>query len=59
VPAYVIFHDASLADMARRRPQSVEEFAEVHGVGEAKLRDFSEPFLAAIATAASSESEDR
>ena len=48
--AFVVFHDKSLEDMARRRPQTAAEFAEVHGVGEAKLRDFAEPFLAAIAT---------
>ena len=51
VPAYVIFSDRSLQDMARKRPGSLEEFAEVFGVGEAKLRDFAEPFLAAIGTA--------
>jgi ATP-dependent DNA helicase RecQ len=59
VPAYVIFHDTSLEDMARRRPRTAAEFAEVHGVGQAKLRDFSEPFLAAIATAATAESEEQ
>ena len=48
VPAYVIFSDRSLQDMARKRPGSVEEFADVFGVGESKLRDFAEPFLAAI-----------
>ncbi|MCZ6607607.1 MAG: DNA helicase RecQ, partial [Alphaproteobacteria bacterium] len=46
VPAFVVFHDKSLEDMARRRPQTAAEFAEVHGVGEAKLRDFADPFLA-------------
>ena len=48
VPAYVVFTDRSLVDMARRKPASEDEFAEVHGVGAAKLRDFAEPFLAAI-----------
>ena len=50
VPAYVVFSDRSLEDMARRRPASEHEFADVFGVGEAKLRDFAEPFLSAIAT---------
>ena len=59
VPAFVVFHDKSLEDMARRRPQTAAEFAEVHGVGEAKLRDFAEPFLAAIATGTSQKTEDR
>ena len=48
VPAYVIFADRSLIDMARRKPSNGDEFAEVHGVGAAKMRDFAEPFLAAI-----------
>ena len=49
VPAYVVFSDKSLIDMAQRRPKNTSEFAEVTGVGEAKLRDFATPFLAAIA----------
>ena len=49
VPAYIVFSDRSLIDMARRRPRTVEEFAEVNGVGAAKLKDFSASFLAAIA----------
>ena len=48
VPAYVVFTDRTLIDMARRKPVTIDEFAEVHGVGAAKLRDFAEPFLAAI-----------
>ena len=51
VPAYVVFSDRSLIDMARRRPRTVEDFAEVHGVGAAKRKDFAAPFLAAIAGA--------
>ena len=49
VPAYVVFADKSLVEMAQRRPGNVDEFAEINGVGAAKLRDFAEPFLAAIA----------
>ena len=59
VSAFVVFHDRSLEDMARRRPQTAAEFAEVHGVGEAKLREFAEPFLAAIATGTQSTVDDR
>ena len=51
VPAYVVFPDRTLIDMARRRPRTEAEFAEVNGVGEAKLRKFAAPFLAAIAAA--------
>ena len=48
VPAYVIFSDRTLADMAQRRPRDTDGFAQVNGVGGAKLREFAEPFLAAI-----------
>ena len=51
VPAYVIFPDRALIDMARRRPTSHDEFAAVNGVGAAKLRDFAEVFLGEIADA--------
>ena len=48
VPAYIVFPDRTLIDMARRRPRTEEEFAEVNGVGAAKLKQFAKPFLAAI-----------
>ena len=49
VPAYVIFSDRSLVDMAATKPADEVEFAEVFGVGEAKLKNFAPPFLALIA----------
>jgi len=49
VPAYVVFADATLIAMARARPQSREAFATLHGVGQAKLDRFAEPFLETIA----------
>ena len=48
-PAYVIFGNRSLQDMARKAPRTREQFARVSGVGEAKLREFAEPFLEVIA----------
>lgn len=48
VPAYVVFSDRTLIDMAERRPRDLDAFAEVNGVGEAKLREFGEAFLSAI-----------
>ena len=48
VPAYVIFSDRSLVDMAPRAPTTPEAFAEVNGVGKAKLKDLADPFLDAI-----------
>ena len=48
VPAYIVFGDASLRDMARRRPTTSESFLDVHGVGHKKLADYGEQFLAHI-----------
>ena len=49
VPAYVIFSNRSLLEMAQTKPANEAEFARVFGVGEAKLKNFAEPFLALIA----------
>jgi len=48
VPAYVIFSDASLRDMARKQPSSPAELLAVHGVGDKKLADLGDDFLACI-----------
>jgi len=48
VPPYVVFHDATLAAMAERRPQSLEEFSEISGVGERKLAAYGAEFLEVI-----------
>ena len=49
VPAYVVFNDATLVEFVRRRPGSPAEFAEVPGVGSAKLERYATTFLAVIA----------
>jgi ATP-dependent DNA helicase RecQ len=49
VPAYVIFSDRSLIDMAARRPSTLAEFGDVFGVGRAKTKAFGEIFIALIA----------
>ncbi|MER9615175.1 DNA helicase RecQ [Mesorhizobium sp. M0207] len=49
VPAFVIFSDRTLIDMAERCPRDLDAFAAVNGVGAAKLKDFGEIFLGAIA----------
>ena len=48
VPAYIIFGDGALRDMARRRPVSLDAFAAVRGVGQRKLEDYGDIFCAAI-----------
>ena len=42
------FADKTLIDMARRKPTTVAEMAAVHGVGEAKLRQYGDIFLDVI-----------
>ncbi len=49
VPAYIVFGDASLRDMARRRPSTLEGFLDVSGVGQAKARQYGDEFVATIA----------
>ena len=48
VPAYVVFSNAALADMAAQRPRSLAEFLEVSGVGEVKAQRYGEAFLQTI-----------
>jgi ATP-dependent DNA helicase RecQ len=48
VAAYVVFADRTLIDMARRKPKTTAEMGAVHGVGEAKLRQYGDIFLDAI-----------
>ena len=48
IPAYIVFSDAALRDMARRRPSTLEGFLEVKGVGEAKCRQYGETILTVI-----------
>jgi ATP-dependent DNA helicase RecQ len=47
-PAYIVFSDASLRDMCRKRPQSPEQFLNVAGVGAVKLEKYGAAFMAAI-----------
>ena len=49
VPAFVIFHDAVLHEMARRRPATQTELSAINGVGPKKLQDFADAFLTIIA----------
>jgi ATP-dependent DNA helicase UvrD/PcrA len=49
VPAYVVFHDSTLAEIAERSPTTRGELATVSGVGPAKLERYAEDVLAALA----------
>ena len=48
IPAYIVFGDAALRDMARRKPSTFDGFLKVKGVGEAKCEQYDEVVLAAI-----------
>ena len=53
VPVFVVFGDTSLQHMAHAMPQSVESFAAIPGVGQAKLSKYGEVFIEVIQTYAS------
>jgi ATP-dependent DNA helicase RecQ len=48
VPPYVVFHDATLAEMVARRPRTLEELAHISGVGERKLAAYGGEFIGVI-----------
>jgi ATP-dependent DNA helicase RecQ len=50
VPAYVVFHDATLREIATRRPATLEELGTVSGVGENKLARYGEGILEVLAS---------
>ncbi len=50
VPPYIIFSDRSLEDMAAKQPRDEAAFADIHGVGAAKLKKFATVFLDVMAT---------
>lgn len=48
IAAYIVFSDATLRDMARRRPSTPNGLLDVHGVGQKKLSDFGKTFIDCI-----------
>jgi ATP-dependent DNA helicase RecQ len=52
VPAYVIFPDRTLIEMAERRPANLDQMAQITGVGAKKLESYGTAFLAVINGAA-------
>jgi ATP-dependent DNA helicase UvrD/PcrA len=51
IPAYVVFHNSTLAEIASRRPRTIAELASVPGVGPAKLERYGRDVLDALAVA--------
>ena len=48
VPAYVIFHDATLAAIAAARPREVAELSGIHGIGTKKMERYGEALVALV-----------
>jgi ATP-dependent DNA helicase RecQ len=48
VPSFVIFHDASLMDIARRNPKNSNQLLEVNGIGKTKLELYGEQIIALL-----------
>jgi len=51
IPAYVVFHNSTLAEIAERRPTTITELASVPGIGPAKLERYGSEVLAALEAA--------
>jgi ATP-dependent DNA helicase RecQ len=49
LPPYVIFHDSTLTEVARRRPASLEALAQIPGVGRSKLERYGGAVIAVVA----------
>jgi ATP-dependent DNA helicase RecQ len=52
VPPYIVFNDRTLIEMAKRKPASRMDMAEIPGVGQSKLDRYGGAFLKAIVQAA-------
>jgi ATP-dependent DNA helicase RecQ len=52
LPAYIIFHDATLAAIAQLAPQSLADLQEISGIGEKKLQAYGDEVLQICALAA-------
>ena len=48
VPAYVVFHNSTLAEVAARRPKTLNDLASVPGIGPTKLERYGEEVMAAL-----------
>lgn len=48
-PAYIIFNDRTLIEMAEKRPRTLDEMAQIGGVGAKKLESYGRDFLEVIA----------
>jgi ATP-dependent DNA helicase RecQ len=59
LPPYVIFHDATMIEVARRRPASLAALADIPGIGRSKLDRYGAAVLAVIAGGAAGDTGSR
>jgi ATP-dependent DNA helicase RecQ len=52
VPPYVIFHDSTLLEIHNRKPKTLDEMAQISGIGQAKLAKYGDDFLREVEEAA-------
>ena len=52
MPAYVVFHDTTLHEIAAVRPQTREELSAISGVGPTKLERYADDVLESLSTVA-------
>jgi len=45
IPAYCVFHDSTLTDIANRLPRTIHELRSIKGIGERKIEDYGEDIL--------------
>jgi ATP-dependent DNA helicase RecQ len=48
VPPYIIFHDSTLIEIHQRKPQDLNEFATISGVGQSKLLRYGDAFIEVV-----------
>jgi ATP-dependent DNA helicase RecQ len=58
LPPYVVFHDRTLREIAALRPKTLDEFAQIPGVGEAKLKRYGAVFLRVLNEAGKEAKDD-
>jgi ATP-dependent DNA helicase RecQ len=51
VPAYVIFHDATLAEIARNAPETIDDLRHIPGMGVRKLERFGDEIIDVVESA--------
>ena len=59
VPAYVVFHDATLMEMLAQQPKNLSDMRQITGVGEAKLSRYGQAFVNLISTTIERENPEK